>query len=66
MFVEALTEYADTRLAGQLADLAFESKPVPYLLEIGADGSFIGIVNRYGFRRPGNANPDQTNDADED
>ncbi len=46
MFVEALTEYADTRLSGQLADMAFESKPVPYLLDLGPDGSYLGLVER--------------------
>ncbi len=46
MFVEALTEYADSRLAGQLADMAFESKPIPFLLEVGGDGSYVGIVER--------------------
>ncbi len=46
MFVEALGEYADLRLAGQLADLAFEVKPVSFLLELAADGTYLGIVER--------------------
>jgi CRISPR-associated protein Csd1 len=46
MLVQALAEYADTRLQEQLEDLAFEDKPVPYLIEIGQDGAFLGIVER--------------------
>lgn len=46
MLIQALAEYADTRLKGQLDDLAFETKPVPYLLEIGSDGRFLGLVER--------------------
>ena len=46
MLIQALAEYADTRLQGQLNDLAFETKPVPYLLEIAGDGRFLGLVER--------------------
>ena len=46
MLIQALAEYADTRLQGQLNDLAFETKPVPYLLEIASDGRFLGLVER--------------------
>jgi CRISPR-associated protein Csd1 len=46
MLVQALAEYADTRLQGQLNDLAFETKPVHYLLEIASDGRFLGLVER--------------------
>ena len=31
MLIQALAEYADTRLQDQLNDLAFETKPVPGL-----------------------------------
>lgn len=46
MLIQALAEYADTRLRDQLDDLAFETKPVHYLLEIGSDGRFLGLVER--------------------
>lgn len=46
MLVQALAEYADTRLEDQLEDLAFEEKPVPYFLELAGDGTFLGIVDR--------------------
>jgi CRISPR-associated protein Csd1 len=46
MLIQALAEYADTRLQGQLTDLAFEVKPVHYLLEISGDGRFLGLVPR--------------------
>lgn len=46
MLIQALAEYADTRLKDQLDDLAFEKKPVPYFLEIGGDGAFLGFVER--------------------
>ena len=46
MLIQALAEYADTRLQDQLNDLAFETKPVPYFLEIGRDGTFLNLVER--------------------
>lgn len=46
MLIQALAEYADTRLQGQLNDLAFETKPVPYFLEIGRDGTFLNMIER--------------------
>jgi CRISPR-associated protein Csd1 len=46
MLIQALAEYADTRLQDQLNDLAFETKPVHYLLEIASDGRFLGLVER--------------------
>jgi CRISPR-associated protein Csd1 len=48
MLVQALAEFTDTRehLRKQLNDLAFETKPVPYLLEIANDGRFLGLVER--------------------
>jgi CRISPR-associated protein Csd1 len=46
MLIQALAEYADTRLQEQLDDLSFETKPVPYFLEIGRDGSFLGLIPR--------------------
>jgi CRISPR-associated protein Csd1 len=46
MLVQALAEYADSRLSEQLGDPSFEEKPVQYLVEISASGSFLGIVER--------------------
>ncbi|HET6842581.1 MAG TPA: type I-C CRISPR-associated protein Cas8c/Csd1 [Candidatus Angelobacter sp.] len=46
MLVQALAEYAQTRLSDQLNDEAWEKRPVPYLVEVGADGSFLGVVER--------------------
>jgi CRISPR-associated protein Csd1 len=60
MLIQALAEYADTRLQGQLNDLAFETKPVPYLLEIGSDGRFLGLVNRTEEVQRGNRTIKQT------
>ncbi|MFN0167513.1 MAG: type I-C CRISPR-associated protein Cas8c/Csd1 [Bryobacteraceae bacterium] len=44
MLIQALADYADTRLQGQLEDPAFERKPVPLLLEISKDGRFLGFI----------------------
>lgn len=46
MFVQALAAYADTYLSDELADEAFEVKPVPYELQIYEDGTFAGIRER--------------------
>jgi CRISPR-associated protein Csd1 len=46
MLVQALAAYADEYLSGQLAAEAWEEKPVPILLEIGPDGSFVGKIER--------------------
>ena len=46
MLIQALAEYADTRLQEQLEDLAFEEKPVQFFLELGSDGTFLGIIER--------------------
>lgn len=46
MFVQALAQYADTYLGEELDDEAWEEKPVPYLLELAADGSFLNVVER--------------------
>ena len=43
MLVQALAAYADTYLGKELADEAFEEKPVPYALEVYDDGTFCGI-----------------------
>ncbi|NLI78437.1 MAG: type I-C CRISPR-associated protein Cas8c/Csd1 [Candidatus Riflebacteria bacterium] len=43
MFIQALAAYADTYLADQLEDPAFESKPVPYWVVISPDGRFQEI-----------------------
>jgi len=47
MFVQALAGYADTHLRDQLDDVAFERRAVPYLLQIGKDGRFEGIIPRF-------------------
>ena len=54
MLVQALAEYAQTYLAEQLAETAFEQKRVAYLLEIGKDGKFLGVVRRSEEFRLGN------------
>ncbi len=41
MFVQALAEYADTYLAGQLSEEAFEEKPVQYFIELDETGTFL-------------------------
>lgn len=41
MFVQALAEYADTYLAEQLSEEAFEEKPVPYFIELDNAGTFL-------------------------
>jgi len=46
MLVQALAEYADRVLGEQLADEAWEEKPVPYLIEIGDTGDFLNITPR--------------------
>lgn len=46
MLVQALAEYAHTYLRDQLADPAFEEKPVPYAIEIDEAGRFLGIRER--------------------
>ncbi len=46
MLIQALDSYATTYLQDQLADLAFEAKPVRYFLEIDEVGTFRRIVDR--------------------
>jgi CRISPR-associated protein Csd1 len=46
MLIQVLAEYADHYLADQLEDAAWESKPVPWLLEISSEGRFLGPVER--------------------
>lgn len=46
MLVQALTEYADTYLPEELNEAAWESKPVPWRLEISRQGTFGGAVPR--------------------
>lgn len=46
MLVQALAAYADTYLADQLGDPAFEEKPVQYAVEIDEKGRLLGIVER--------------------
>ncbi len=44
MFVQALAEYADTYLADQLSDEAWEEKPVPYWVALDQAGTFLGKI----------------------
>jgi CRISPR-associated protein Csd1 len=44
VLIQALAEYADTRLQDQMEDPAFERKPVPVLLELASDGRFLGFI----------------------
>jgi len=46
MLVQALTEYADNYLADELNDAAWEMKPVPWLLEISRQGTFLSATPR--------------------
>ena len=46
MLVQALAEYADHYLAEQLKDPAWEMKPVPWLLEISRQGTFLNVTPR--------------------
>ena len=47
MFVQALAAYADKNLQKELNDVAFEQRAVPYFLQIGADGRFLGVTPRF-------------------
>lgn len=44
MLVQALASYADTYLSEELNDSAWEQKPVPWLLEISTQGTFLSAV----------------------
>ena len=44
MLVQALAEYADTFLAEQLSDEAWEEKPVPYFIALDRAGTFLNAV----------------------
>jgi CRISPR-associated protein Csd1 len=46
VLVQALTQYAETRLIAQLQDEAWEEKPIPYLIELAMDGTFLSVVER--------------------
>jgi CRISPR-associated protein Csd1 len=46
MLVQALAEYADHYLADELNDAAWEMKPVPWLLEISRQGTFLNTTPR--------------------
>jgi CRISPR-associated protein Csd1 len=46
VLVQALTQYAQTHLSTQLQDEAWEEKPVPYLIELTMDGTFLNTVER--------------------
>jgi CRISPR-associated protein Csd1 len=47
MFVQALAEYADNHLQRELEDVAFEERGVPYFLQIGEGGRFLGVTPRF-------------------
>ena len=46
MLVQALAEYADNYLSEELSDAAWEMKPVPWLLEISRQGTFLNVTPR--------------------
>jgi CRISPR-associated protein Csd1 len=46
MLVQALAEYADNYLAEELKDAAWEMKPVPWLLQISQQGTFLNATPR--------------------
>jgi CRISPR-associated protein Csd1 len=46
MLATALAQFADDRLAAEMADAAFEEKPVAFLLELAPDGRFLGLRTR--------------------
>src|SRR5580698_1192340 len=46
MLVQALAEYADNYLAEELNDAAWEMKPVPWLIEISRQGTFLNVTPR--------------------
>jgi len=54
MFIQALAAYADEYLSEELAEDAWEEKPVPALIEIGPGGTFLGIVPRLRQETRGN------------
>lgn len=46
MLVQVLSEFADNNLQDALNDVAWEQKPVPWLLEISSEGRFLGAIPR--------------------
>jgi CRISPR-associated protein Csd1 len=46
MLVQALAEYADHYLAEELKDAAWETKPVPWQINISRQGNFLNITER--------------------
>jgi CRISPR-associated protein Csd1 len=46
MFVQALAQYADSYLRDELNNVAWETKPVPWLIEIFPDGGFNNVISR--------------------
>ncbi len=46
MLIQALTEYTDNYLAEELNDAAWESKPVPWMLGISTQGTFLNVIPR--------------------
>jgi hypothetical protein len=47
MLVQALAEYADRELSAELGDESWEEKPVPYLIELDRDGTFLNSTSRF-------------------
>jgi len=47
VFVQALAAYTDEYLSEDLKADAWEEKPVPFLIGIGPEGSFLGITERF-------------------
>ncbi len=46
MLVQALANYADTYLGKELSEMAFEEKPVKFVIEINESGHFLGVIER--------------------
>jgi CRISPR-associated protein Csd1 len=46
MLVQALAEYADTRLGSELEEEFWEEKPIPFFLELDNQGRFLASVPR--------------------
>lgn len=61
MLLQALAAYADSDLAADLADESFETKPVPYAVEIDERGRFLGITPRFEEQRVEGGKKPKTN-----
>lgn len=45
MLVQELVEFAETNLRSALRDIAWESKPVSWFLEVSSEGRFLGVTS---------------------